>query len=30
LPSSRSGTAIPMCQMLPMMTSYPDGSSALR
>ena len=30
LPFSRSGTAIPMCQMLPMMSSYPDGSSASR
>ena len=28
LPFSRSGTAIPMCQMLPMMSSYPDDASA--
>ena len=29
-PFSRSGTAIPMCQMLLMMSSYPDGRSVLR
>jgi len=29
LPSPGPGTAIPVCQVLPMMSSYPDGSSVL-